>query len=106
VQRRSQLGILGGLLAPFPQLCEAVTQIAQVAIRKQLALARIGEFLHRIGARRFKQPVAHRVALRFGDHERLIDERRQHVERVEFVELLAAPNRSGSLQRKAVNEDA
>ena len=86
-------------------VAKPVAQITQMAARNEIALARSGELLQRIGARRFEQPVAHRVSLRLGEHQRLIDQRRQHVEDVEFVEILAAADRDGSLERESVHED-
>ena len=89
-QRSMEIGTSSSPLYLWPQLSKTVAQIAQMAARNQIALARIGKFLRSIGARRFEQPVAHRVALRLGQHQRLIDQRRQHVEDVEFVK---APRR-------------
>ena len=80
-----------------PATREAVEQIAQMMARNKIALPRVVEFLRGISTRRFEQSEAHCVALRFGEHQRLIDQRRQRVEDVEFVEIVAAPNCDGSL---------
>ena len=82
-----------------------VAQIAQMAARNQIALVRIFELLGGIGARRFEQPVAHRVTLRLGQHQRLIDQRRQHVEDVELVKALITSDRNCPLKREAADED-
>src|ERR1700729_1994317 len=78
-----------------------------MATRNRVALARSVELLYGISARRFEQPVAQCVTLWLGQHQRLINQRRQHVEHVEFVEIISAtPNCNRSLKREAVDEDS
>ena len=62
-----------------------------MANRERLPFAYRIELLQRIGARRFQQSVTQRVAVRFGENERLVDERREHVEDVELVESAPLP---------------
>ena len=76
-----------------------------MACRGQRTLARRIEFLRRIGARGFQQPVAERITVGFRKHERLIDQRCEHVEHVDFVKVLAAADGDRALKRKTVDED-
>ena len=73
---------------------------------QRLALAGRVEFFARIGPRRFEQPVATVAAFGFRQDERFVDERCEHVEDVELVEIEAASDRDCALEREPVDENA
>jgi hypothetical protein len=69
-----------------------------VAARDELSLARGRDFLRHVHVRRFEQPISHRVPVGLGQ------QRRKHVEDVEFTEVLTAADRDGTFEREPVDE--
>ena len=77
-----------------------------MSLRDPRAITRGHEFLERVGARCFQESVARGLRGEFGNHERLVDERSEHVEKVELVEPIIATDRDGGLHREPIDEDA
>jgi hypothetical protein len=65
--------------------------------RKQIALARFEQPLGRIGARRLEQSIPHVIAGGLRENERLVDERCEEVEHIQFLDTFAARDRRRTL---------
>ena len=76
-----------------------------MAAQSRLHFAGFGEPLERIRARRLEHPVA-RDRIAFGQHERLVDQRAEMIERRPRIDALVARDVLRRLQREAAGEDA
>ena len=71
----------------------------------RLRLARFGEPLERVRARRLQHPVA-RDRIAFGQHQRLVHQRAEMIERRPRIDALVARDVLRGLQREAAGEHA
>ena len=77
----------------------------RMAAQRRLHFARFREPLERVGARGLEHPVT-RDRIAFGQHQRLVHERAEMIERRPRIDALVARDVLGRLQREAAREDA
>ena len=73
--------------------------------QRRLRLVRLGEPLQRVRARGLQHPVA-RDRIAFGQHQRLVHQRAEVIERDPRIDAFVAGDVLGRLQREAPGEDA
>ena len=103
---RNKFSLPRRLFVVCPSFRKPVSQIFEVARCGQFQLALRGELFQCVGSRRFQQTVAQRITVGLGQHQRFIDQRREHIEHVEFVKVIAGAEPGRALQSEPVDKDA
>ena len=75
----------------------------RVPVQHRLRLAGFGEPLERVGAGRLEQPVT-RYRIAFGEHQRLVDQRAQMIERRPRIDAVVVRHVLRGLEREAAGE--
>jgi hypothetical protein len=116
VERGAQIVDLGGVARePVGRNGRIEFSVGAFGERRHIGRVQIGrahvfaggvELVVRVRARRLEQPVTRRVVVRLRRDERLVDERLQQIEDVEFIAPVDRTDRRRTVERKAIDEHA